>query len=139
MEKTLSVFNIIAIGILIYQINLYVRVLKIAKTDLRVVVYGVCLLNATYIFVHYGIIPTDKRYYLFLLIEVFRFAILFLICYYYTSKASELINNHKIVIRYLKIFGVLSSIIVLSLYIHSTESIVSRMADPSKKQYDLCT
>ena len=109
MEKLLITLNFIALGFIIQQLYVYLRVNKIRWTDLRVMLFLICFFNNVYVFIHYAVLQPNKRSTLYVIFDFFRTFVLCGICYYYISKASGLISSTS---RLLVMWGMRSTILL---------------------------
>ena len=78
-----------------------------------------CLIASANTFIHYAFFGKQLRGESFFLIDIFSSTILFLVCYYFCSRAGSLLPNAKVLILFLQIvFGCCILIIeMLGLYI----------------------
>ena len=119
-EKILISINFILIFFLFHQVwFVYIRKYKVKKDDGRIIIFILCIASAIYNFIHYGCTPSAYKGHTFFVLELFRFLIMFCICYYHSYKASGLLKDKKLVIKYLKIWGAISTtgIIVMGIII----------------------
>jgi len=100
----------VAIGLLGYQLYVYIVRHKAKCKDERVLFFIFGIINAVYILIHYAILPPIDRGYFYFVQEFGRFMTLGLVCYYYSSKASGLIpkKSQKILLIILKTVMILS-------------------------------
>ena len=110
MEKIILLTNLLALILITKQVKIYFRDYKLTWKDLRVVIYCICISNAIYTIIHYGVIPPGKRGSFYFFFEFFRFLELCCICYYYSKKASGLIPklSQVYLLRFMKIMIILS-------------------------------
>jgi len=102
------------IVLLIHQIwFVYMKFHQINKSDQRLWIFGLCLVSEIYTFFHYGIVNAKLKGNLYFINEIFRFLIMFSICYYYINKASGLLENRKFIMRLMKIWAVISVIVLV--------------------------
>ena len=92
--------------ILISQLYIYLKV--VPKDDMRIKIYGLCLVSAMYTCIHYCVIKPKYRAYMFFMNEIFRYLIMFAICYYYCDKSSGLLKSKRQLLKTLKIMGIIS-------------------------------
>mmetsp|Transcript_35657 Transcript_35657/g.54556 ORF Transcript_35657/g.54556 Transcript_35657/m.54556 type:complete len:228 (+) Transcript_35657:8-691(+) len=108
-EKSLLALDVVGGVLLVHQIWwVYVKAYRMSFKDMRLWIFSLCLVSQAYTFVHYGLIYKIYRAKLFFLNELFRFLVLFYICYYYIDKASGLVSNRKFIMRLMRIWAVIS-------------------------------
>ena len=66
-------------------------------------------LSEVYVIFHYGIIPPKNKGKYFVIIEINRFVLFYLMCFYYTDRASGLLKQRQVS------KNVLSSLLLLGL------------------------
>lgn len=108
MEKVFIAFDLLAIGLVIYQLYVYHKSHNIPFNDGRIITFILSLMSGIYIFVHYGLINARARGKYYFLIELSRFINLYSLCYYYSNKASGLIKNKNRLVKFLQIYSVIS-------------------------------
>jgi hypothetical protein len=70
-------------------------------------IFVVGIITSANLFIHYSFVSVHGEAQSFFLIEIFRFSLFFLVCYYFTSKASGLLPNKRFMMIVLKItFGI---------------------------------
>ena len=114
-EKALDLTSLTLFFCLAYQMYVYYRYYKVGFTAFRMIIYLISLISALNTFLHYGIFYAEFRSKTLFLIVILEFVTFFLICYYYTSKASGLLENKKLIIVVLKLIFVISLSIILIL------------------------
>ena len=114
-EKLVCFSAFVTILEVIRQLYIYIWSHKIPLNDRRITILAVCLLSSINVFVHYGFFTTYPKAKTFFLIELFRFVVFFMICYYYIVKSSGLLSNRKWVILLLKAIFVFSTILYVTL------------------------
>ena len=107
-EKTFLGINIIVQMVLACQIYIYLKVNQVPSNDMRIKIYYLCSISSLYTIFHYAILAPDYRAYIFFMNEIFRFSIMYAICYYYCDKSSGLLKFKKQMLKTLKIWGILS-------------------------------
>jgi len=75
---------------------------------MRIKIYVLCLVSASYTFIHYCVIKPKYRADMFFMNEIFRYLIMFAICYYYCDKSSGLLKSKRQLLKTLKIMGIIS-------------------------------
>ena len=115
-EKVIVVFNFLLSLFLFYQaFFVYMRQQKIPASDGRVRILFFCLASSLYTFFHYGILyPKDKGYQFFIII-MFRFTIIFMVCFYYCDKATGILRFRKQLMKFLKLFAAISILSILAM------------------------
>ena len=92
-EKSVIILDfVILVGIFIL-LSIMIRnqaLKKYSKLKLSIIILA--LLNATYVLYHYGIQRVKKRPKMFFILEIFRYSIMALICYYYCLSATGLLK-----------------------------------------------
>ena len=83
---------------------------QIKMKDSRVQMFCLCFASNVYTIFHYGIFNPKYKAHFFFIIEFLRFFIMYWICYYYLDKASKLLSNGKSIIKFLQIWGVISTL-----------------------------
>ena len=98
-EKFLDFFNFLMIILMIFT---YFR--SKGKYNLRQIIIIICIIKNTYVVIHYGFEPKNQRKNTFFIIEILRYIVMTLLCYYYCKKASGLLKNRKDIMCILKMF-----------------------------------
>jgi hypothetical protein len=112
-EKAIDVTSLALTILICHQMYVYYRHYKVGITAFRMIVYFLAMISSLNTFLHYGIFYANLRSETLFLIVIFEFITFFLICYYYTSKASGLLENKKFIIVLLQVFFVISVSLIL--------------------------
>ena len=102
--------------------------------DTRLRILLLCLVAESYLFVHYGVLYPQYRASLFILIELLRFLIHYLICYYYIEQSSGLIAHRK---RYLR-FSFALCLLMSSAIVYFGVRLNTRLALGELNKQSLC-
>jgi len=114
-EKVLCSFDLVVIGILIYQIAVYIHCHRMKYLrDSRLWIYSMCLVISLYVFFHYAIMNPKARMKMLNVMEFCRFIIMNSLCIFYCKKASKLLKNYKYIVKGLLLW-ILISIIAYSI------------------------
>jgi hypothetical protein len=62
---------------------------------MRIKIFLLCLFSAFYTGIHYCIIKPSYRGKMFFMNEIFRYLIMFAICFYYCDKSSGLLKSKR--------------------------------------------
>jgi len=105
-----AVFTILMV---LWQLYVYLWSHKISVLDFRVITFFMCLLSSINVFIHYGFFSTIDKGKTFFLIELFRFSIFFMMCYYYCKKASKLVSYQQWVLIFLRLLFVSGCVLIV--------------------------
>lgn len=99
-------------------------------------VFVFCICSSIWSIIHYGIIPSTERGKTFCIIEIFRYTIFFLTCFYYSHKAKKLITYKEECVSMLKVMFclILLTSIVLAIFIDM--EIMDYEDTPNKSKYN---
>ena len=100
--------------------------------NLKAAILLVGFINTMYIFIHYGLENRMYRRNTFFIIEVFRYTMQTLLCYYYTQKATGLLDNRKDILCFLRMFLILGTVMIVIGTIYLELKLLR------KDKYDLC-
>ena len=91
----------------IYQMHIYHNHRKIALIEYRMMIFLMGIVTSLNFFVHYSFLDSLDKSRGFFFIEVCRFTLFFMVCYYFISKASGLLPNKKYILIIIRlVFGV---------------------------------
>ena len=62
----------------------------------KVFILASAALSSFYCFFHYGIMPAHYKSYLFFIMEILRLILFYLLCFYYTDRASGILKKRKV-------------------------------------------
>lgn len=88
------------------------KIYKFSKTKKTCLL--ISLVNILYVYYHYGLGKPYSRASNFFILEVFRFIIMSLLCCYYCDKATGLLYQRSAIMRNLKVFIIVGSIIIIN-------------------------
>lgn len=77
---------------------------------MRLWVYVLCIIDSLNTIWHYGIAPITDKGKTFVIVEILRYTIFFLVCYYYCDKAKKLLTYKEDCISVLKVVYILTLI-----------------------------
>ena len=125
-DKSLLLIDLAVIALTVYQLWVYLSVHKIKiDQDFRIWVLGTSLIGLINTFLHYGVLPATWKARSFVLIEVFRNGIFFMICYYYCTKAGSLLSNRVKCLSGLRAMFLLilavSMILAIDIWVHTVK------------------
>lgn len=101
-EKILLLLNL-HVGLkLVYQIYIYRTHLRIPLGDKRYMILILSLASALFSFGHTGLMTRIVKEQTQILFALFSFLIYFIICYYYSYKATNYLKNKKAILKFLK-------------------------------------
>ena len=115
--------SLILIAIISWEIYIYTAIYKIKWMDFRLWILAVSCISSMYTFEHYAIDKPAFRSKTFFMIEMFRFVIFFMICYYYCDKAGSLLSNKGVIKLLLRIMFVAGFTLNISLGLYILEQI----------------
>ena len=90
-EKALPIIGVVCLVFSLYLIWVHVKVLGFNLTSIRVKSLIIAAIGSLNVMIHYTVLNSVYQYRLYSLEEIFRFVLFYLICYYYTYKATGLL------------------------------------------------
>ena len=93
-EKLIILIGFITWLYIIYQMYIYIKIYSISPGDRRLIILLICWLSALFTWFRYSFFNTEEKGFTFFFVEIFRFIIFYTVCYYYCSKASDLLPNY---------------------------------------------
>lgn len=107
-EKVILLMSIMAGVILGFQAHLQMKYFKKKCYDLKIGILIFASITEFYVLFHYGIMPPTNKGTLFVVIELNRFVVFYLLCFYYTDRSSGLLKKRRVsknVLNFLMITG----------------------------------
>ena len=80
---------------LLYQIYVQLKVLKSQYFELKVCIFYVAFLSSVNTIIHYSLFTEQLMFQTYFILEIFRFTLFFMVCYYYIQKASGLLPDRR--------------------------------------------
>ena len=82
----------------------HIRFLKINIDDFRVLTLFVAMASTVNLFLHYTVMTDILRYMSYPILQMFEYILIFMVCYYYTYKATGILRNRKTIMTWLRFF-----------------------------------
>ena len=92
-DKILLVVIVVFLIEILRQLYLYKRVHEIEWSDMRISLYSICILSLINQMIQLGVLNRDQESQVYFIKEIFRMIILFFLCFYYSRKAINLLEN----------------------------------------------
>ena len=111
--QILNIKSLVFVALAVWQLFLYSYYKKIRFTDYRMAIFMVGLGSSLNMIIHYGFLPPYQKGQSFFIIEIFRFVLFFMVCYYFISKASRLLPNKRFIMMLLRLIFAITLVVVL--------------------------
>ena len=117
-DKVLYSESFLAFCFLAYEIWVHKRLMNMDTGKLRVKLIILAALSSLYGSIYFATFSMGMMFKGYEVLEILKFSQLYLICYYFTYKASKLLPNRHSVLRNLQYFFMISFVLLFALSIY---------------------